>query len=146
MFCVAVEFHRTERRFPTSSTVCFQPKLWKSESMKLSTSIAVGTASGVVVAILWLLTYHFGPPDLTQNIAAILILLLIWPSSILLIADPTDSNTSLQVVAVALNGVFYGGLGGLLWAAKRWRSGKWFLAGALVTVNLVMALWVLGLL
>ncbi len=42
------------------------------------------------------------------------ILLLLWPSSFMLIGDPTDTNIPLRIFAVATNFLFYLMLGALL--------------------------------
>lgn len=43
------------------------------------------------------------------------VLLALWPSSILLMADPNDESVAIPVVSIALNGALYAGLGWLLW-------------------------------
>lgn len=90
------------------------------------TSAAVG--AGICLAW-WLLYYVIGGSvsgvrDFIFNIPHIdRLLLCVWPSSILLMADPTDSNLALLLFASACNVVLYGLMGRLLWAGlyrRRW--------------------------
>ena len=39
------------------------------------------------------------------------VLLALWPSCILLMADPNDESVAIPVVSIVLNGLLYGGLG-----------------------------------
>lgn len=46
-------------------------------------------------------------------------LLALWPSSILFLGDPGESDVGLRIITTALNVALYGSLGALLWIGLR---------------------------
>jgi hypothetical protein len=43
------------------------------------------------------------------------VMLTLWPSSIMLMADPNDESIAIPVFSIAVNGALYAGLGWLVW-------------------------------
>jgi hypothetical protein len=79
-------------------------------------------AIGVTVPILWLLVNWgvlSGNPSLSHTFLSRLyidrVLLAIWPSSVLLMADPAGKSVVIPLASVAMNAVLYAVLGWLLW-------------------------------
>ena len=80
---------------------------------------------GLGIPVVWKLAYHYSAPfaewwlqapDWVETLR-----LALWPSALLLIADPLDSNVALWIVSVAINAATYGLIGGLLHAVLRRR-------------------------
>lgn len=84
--------------------------------------VAISTGVGVAVPCLWLL-FHWmvlrGNPGLIDSIMETFhfdrVLLAIWPSWILLLADPEEKSVAIPVVSVVVNAALYGIVGWLLW-------------------------------
>jgi hypothetical protein len=79
-------------------------------------------AVGVAIPLLWLALYWGvlrGNPRLINNLMSAgrldLALLAVWPSWILLVADPEERSVAIPAASIAVNGVLYGGLGWLVW-------------------------------
>ena len=73
---------------------------------------------GLGIPLVWMSLYHttswFAEWWLKGPLWGETLLLAVWPSSILLIADPLDSNLFLWVVSAAINAAIYALVGGLL--------------------------------
>ncbi|MEO8165905.1 MAG: hypothetical protein ABI619_10975 [Betaproteobacteria bacterium] len=99
-------------------------------------------AAGVLLPVLWFAFYWIvgrGHPDVNNWLMTVRVdnlLLMFWPSSILMIADPEDKSIVLPIISTALNAALYGILGTLVWVGLR-RS-KIVLIG---TVALVLIGW-----
>lgn len=81
--------------------------------------ILIATMLGVTGPVLWMLAYHkssafadwwFGAPGWIEYIRSAL-----WPTAIMLMADPLDKNVALWIAATMLNGAIYALLGALIW-------------------------------
>jgi hypothetical protein len=90
--------------------------------MRLIRFVATASALGAVIALVWWLAYYViggASPDFRSYLFSVpgldTLLLLLWPTSILLLGDPTDSNLGLLLVAATGNVLLYGILGLLLW-------------------------------
>lgn len=99
--------------------------------------LAISLIVGMSIPLIWLIVWNFSKKYCEQCISWFietpfvdLILLTLWPSSILLIGDPTDHNLQLQVISVLVNILFYFIVGALLWLSKT----KSFLSLALIIV------------
>lgn len=73
--------------------------------------IVAVTCLGLFVPIVWMTLYHqsasfaqwwFAAPQWIEAVR-----LVLWPSAILLMADPQDSNVSLWVVSALINAALY---------------------------------------
>jgi hypothetical protein len=73
---------------------------------------------GLGIPTVWMVIYHTSPmfakwwltlPDWVDTLR-----LVIWPSAILLVADPLDENIVLWVISAALNALLYAMLGAAL--------------------------------
>lgn len=73
--------------------------------------IALAGLVGTVIPSIWMALYHGSPafakwwfeaPSFVE-----LIRLLLWPTSLLLMADPLDQNVTLWIVSIALNALIY---------------------------------------
>jgi len=94
-------------------------------------------AAGIALPVAWLSVYRIYPAGInwvTSVPRADGLLLMLWPSSILLLGDPNDTSMVIPIVSVALNVVLYGILGGLLWLGLK-RS-KVVLAATVAAVSL----------
>lgn len=76
---------------------------------------------GLGIPVVWMSLYHatswfagwwYGAPLWGETL-----LLALWPSSFLLIADPLDNNVVLWVVSAAINAALYALVGSLLFQA-----------------------------
>lgn len=76
---------------------------------------------GMSIPVVWMSLYHFAPgfskwwygtPTWAETV-----LLAVWPSSILQMADPLDENVGLWVVSAAINFGLYAFVGSILVAA-----------------------------
>ncbi len=90
----------------------------------MSKFLLIFSLVGVSIPIIWLSFWGWAKNSCEQCVSWLMGsqlfdvgLLLVWPSSLLLMADPTDSNLQLQVVSVVVNIVFYMILGWLTWLA-----------------------------
>lgn len=63
------------------------------------------------------------------------VLLGVWPSSVLLMADPEGRSVSIPIVAALANVVLYGGLGWLVWFGLYRKRAVLGLAAAVVVVG-----------
>lgn len=77
---------------------------------------------GVAIPVLWLVvqrTVLSGDPSLSclalSTYRLDRVLLALWPSSILLMADPGGHSVIIPAVAVAVNALVYGAVGWLIW-------------------------------
>lgn len=84
--------------------------------------VTSAAAIGVAVPVLWLLVYWAvlrGDSSLTNSIMSgwhfDRVLIVLWPSWLLLIADPEERSIAIPLVAIAINAVLYGGVGWLIW-------------------------------
>jgi hypothetical protein len=77
--------------------------------------------AGLIVPTAWMSLYHllpgfakwwYGTPAWAETV-----LLTVWPSSILLAADPMDDNIDLWVISAAINAGLYAFVGGVIVAA-----------------------------
>jgi hypothetical protein len=80
---------------------------------------AVGV--GIAVPVLWLVVQRVflsNDPDLSYLLLSSYrfdrVLLALWPSSVLLMADPEGKSTAIPTVAIAANAVLYGAVGWLV--------------------------------
>ena len=113
--------------------------------MKLIRFVAAASALGAMIAVVWWLAYYVvggASPDFRSylfNVPGLdTLLLLLWPTSILLLGDPTDSNLGLLLLAAIGNVLLYGILGLLLWLGI-YRSRAILLAPVL----LIAGIWAL---
>lgn len=83
-------------------------------------SLAIG--AGVFVPIIWfILNWAF--LEKNPSIAYLLlsewhldrVMIAVWPSSILLLADPKSETVVIPLISTAVNAALYGGLGWLVW-------------------------------
>lgn len=76
--------------------------------------ITVAGLVGVAIPSVWLGMYHRSPEFARWWIEAPSFIemarLLLWPTSLLLIADPRDSNMPLWIVSIVSNGLIYIGV------------------------------------
>lgn len=84
--------------------------------------VALSVAVGTVVPALWFIAYWMffkGDSSLSHTAMSALyldrVLLAIWPSSILLMADPEGKSISIPLLSVAANAALYGAMGWLVW-------------------------------
>lgn len=77
----------------------------------------VGAIAGVTIPTLWMIAYHSNSafadwwpeaPGWIENAR-----LLLWPTAIVLIADPLDKNVALWIISAALNGGIYALVGAI---------------------------------
>ena len=113
--------------------------------MKLTRFVSVASALGTGIAGVWWLAYYViggASPGFRSNLSSApgldALLLLFWPTSILLLGDPTDSNVGLLLLAAIGNALLYGILGLLLWIGI-YRSRAILLAPVL----LIAGIWAL---
>lgn len=80
---------------------------------------------GLGIPVTWMLAYHgsaafaewwLKAPHWVDSLR-----LAVWPSAILLIADPLDNNVMLWAVSAAINGAIYALIGSLLCVVLRHR-------------------------
>jgi hypothetical protein len=87
----------------------------------------IAAVVGVAIPSAWMLIYHnntmfsgwwLDAPNWVENVR-----LILWPTAIMLIADPHDKNVGLWVASAILNGVIYAFLGLLFNSIFRGKSG-----------------------
>jgi hypothetical protein len=78
--------------------------------------------TGVFLPATWLAFYWTPGKAYPESILWLMLharldslLLMFWPSSILMIADPGDKSVALPLIAISLNAVLYAILGWLFW-------------------------------
>jgi len=81
---------------------------------------AVG--AGVAIPVLWLVVqraFLSNDPGLSYLVLSSYrfdrVLLVLWPSSIFLMADPEGQSIAIPTVAIIVNAVLYGAVGWLIW-------------------------------
>jgi hypothetical protein len=86
--------------------------------------ILIFSLVGAGIPITWLLFWNWAKSHCEQCVSWFMglpffdvTLLALWPSSLLLIADPSDNNVQLQAISVLVNIVFYMILGWLTYLA-----------------------------
>jgi hypothetical protein len=90
-------------------------------ALKQSRFVALSVGVGVALPVLWLLVYWLflrGNPDLIRWIMESRfdrVLIAIWPSWFLLVADPEERSITIPLASVAVNALLYGVLGWLVW-------------------------------
>jgi uncharacterized protein (TIGR03382 family) len=76
---------------------------------------------GLGIPVVWMSLYHatswFAGWWLNGPLWGETLLLAVWPSSILLVADPMDNNVGLWAASAAINSAIYAVVGGLLVSA-----------------------------
>jgi hypothetical protein len=84
--------------------------------------VSLAVAIGVAIPALWLTVYWLflrGDPALIGSVMSTYrmdrVLLAVWPSWVLFIADPEERSIAIPVVSVAVNALLYGSLGWLVW-------------------------------
>lgn len=84
--------------------------------------VAWAVAIGAAISILWLAVYWAflrGNPTLINSIMSFghfdRILVALWPSWLLLVADPEERSVAIPAISIAANGLLYGILGWLIW-------------------------------
>ena len=96
-------------------------------------------AAGALLPAVWLGLYRVYPVVIESLMSAAWmggLLLVLWPSSILMLGDPRDTSVILPVLSLSLNVVLYGILGVLFWIGlKRVRT------VLIVTVALLLLGW-----
>ncbi|WP_368564807.1 hypothetical protein [Pseudoxanthomonas sp. UTMC 1351] len=105
-------------------------------------AVIVSVALGASIPIVWSLLYYgvggafpeFKDGLLTAS-GSNTLRLLIWPTSILLLGDPDDSNYGLVLVSVAGNMLLYGLLGALIWMGLH-RSKMYLIFPVLLTAGI----------
>ncbi|MFO7604431.1 MAG: hypothetical protein R6X06_11550 [Gammaproteobacteria bacterium] len=77
---------------------------------------------GIVIPVIWLTTYWIFLRDNPTLINWIMssnhtdrVLLALWPSWILMIADPLERSIAIPVISIAINALLYGILGWIVW-------------------------------
>lgn len=71
---------------------------------------------GTLLPTAWFVFYFAYPEQASSAIAVGSgALVLIWPSSLLMLGDPLDENLALPLLSVAINAALYGSVGGALW-------------------------------
>jgi hypothetical protein len=86
--------------------------------MNFARHVLFAGALGMLVASAFLFLYKVAPFAIPSIFALILVLAL-WPSLILLFPFSELQYGSLELIAVALNGVTYGILGALVWLGRQ---------------------------
>lgn len=84
--------------------------------------VSLAVAIGVAIPVLWLSVYWLfmrGDPTLINLVMSTYrmdrLLLAVWPSWILFIADPEERSVAIPAVSVAANALLYGSLGWSIW-------------------------------
>lgn len=97
-------------------------------------------AAGIFLPAAWFGVYRVCPEIINRAMSSLWVgdvVLLLWPSSILLLGDPNETSVVvLPIVSTIANAVLYGIIGALLWIGLK-RS-KAVLA---VTVAAILAGW-----
>jgi hypothetical protein len=93
---------------------------------------------GGQIPVTWFLLYSAvdgsnTPPTWMTNSWIDSVLLTFWPSAVLLIADPEDSNLGLKILSTLINIGYFGIIGYLFWRGKS-VSKKWYFVAAGVFV------------
>lgn len=110
-----------------------------SERITAARAALLSAALGALAPVLWYLVYRMlGPTQIDWIYAMPLdkVLIVVWPTSIFLIGDPTNQNYALQAFSAFSNVVFYTIVGSLVWLGLR-RS-RWIL---LLPVAIVAGTW-----
>jgi uncharacterized membrane protein SirB2 len=80
---------------------------------------------GLFIPVVWMILYHQSPSFAQWWFAAPhwveTVRLVLWPSAILLMADPHDSNVALWVVSAVTNAALYAALASFVGQALRRR-------------------------
>lgn len=94
---------------------------------------------GIAVPLLWLVLQRSilsGNPSLSYLALSTYrldyVLLLLWPSSVVLMADPEGHSIIIPAVAIAANALLYGAVGWLIWFGLNRR--RFVLPGVVVVV------------
>jgi hypothetical protein len=99
------------------------------------TLILAFAAAGLILPVLWLVFYSLGGESMSRWAVNSTwfsnVLLFLWPSSVLLIADPEDTNFGLRFVSILVNVGFYGLLGYFAWLARS-ASKLWYFVLAII--------------
>src|SRR4051812_10712877 len=90
--------------------------------MSVKKFIAYFVAAGVLIPTIWF-AFYWGLGQHNESVTTWLLRntwvettkLMLWPSSILMLADPEDTSVALPVLSVALNAGLYALVGWLLW-------------------------------
>jgi hypothetical protein len=114
--------------------------------------ITLALLAGLLVPILWFLTHWVflrGDPVLSKSIMEAFyldrVLLGVWPSSVLLMADPEGRSISIPIVSTLANVVLYGCLGWLVWfGLYRYRAALGLAAAAVVVGWYFLFSWYAG--
>jgi hypothetical protein len=84
--------------------------------------IALAATVGVAFPVIWLaVNWGFlqGNPALSNLVLSSYrfdrVLLALWPSSLLLMADPEGRSVAIPAAAIAVNAMLYGAVGWLVW-------------------------------
>jgi hypothetical protein len=86
----------------------------------------LGCAIGVASAcLLDLFTHTLSDGNIDVRVLFNQLRLLVWPSSILQMADPANTLVGIKVVSIAFNGVLYGVAAMLIEMARRRRGVTW---------------------
>ena len=90
--------------------------------MSMRRFVILATAIGAAIPILWLVFYFFflrGNSALTNTVMSVAhfdrVLVVVWPSWLLLIADPEGRSFTVPFIAIAINALLYGVVGWLIW-------------------------------
>ena len=84
--------------------------------------VAWAVGGGIAIPALWLFVQRVflsNDPSLSHLLLSSYrfdrVLLAVWPSSILLMADPEGQSVAIPAAAIAVNAVLYGVVGWLVW-------------------------------
>mgnify|MGYP001766014874 CR=1 FL=1 len=110
--------------------------------MRFWRAVMISALLGAAVPVAWYAihaTVGHRWPDVLDTMHCDVVLMVVWPSSVLLIADPLGENLDVQVMAVLGNVLLYAIVGALVWLGVL-RS-RWMLATP-VAVLAVVWWWV----
>lgn len=83
--------------------------------------VAVAAAVGAAIPLVWLTLYWVisrENPALQGAVTtegSLDVISILWPSWLLLMADPEDRSISIPAISVAINAALYGAVGWLVW-------------------------------
>ncbi len=86
--------------------------------MTAARSMLYSVGAGILLPLAWFGAYRIFPEPVNHAMSTPWVgdaVLLLWPSSILLLGDPDEVSLILPIISVALNAVLYGAIGWLVW-------------------------------
>jgi hypothetical protein len=114
--------------------------------------IGLAVAIGAAVPILWLAIYWAflrGNPTLINSVMSAghfdRVLIAVWPSWVLMIANPEERSVAIPAMAIVVNALLYGVFGWLIWfGLNRKRLMLGVVAAALIAGWYLLLRWYVG--